>query len=150
MARVVTDFDEAVRADLLRAFEQYRPQMVADARRDAELDPASRVGEFSDADLEQFLNAYEALLREALTDGGRQTRDLILDTALPPILELGQTVPDMARSNVISSVMLTHRLLPLVSDEHREEALRCLAAFLSDYHSDVIARAIELRAGSSS
>ena len=149
MTRVVTDFDEAVRADLLRAFEQYRPQMIADARRDAELDPASRVGEFSDADLEQFLNAYGALLHEGLTGSGRQTRELILDTALPPILELGQTVPDMVRSNVISSVMLTHRLIPLVADEHREEAVRCLAAFLSEYHADVIERAIALGAGSS-
>ena len=143
------DFDEAVRADILRAFEQYRPQMIADARHDAELDPTSRVGEFSDADLDQFINAYGALLREGLTSSGRETRELILDTALPPILELGQTVPDMVRSNVISSVMLTHRLLPLVAEEHREEALRCLAAFLSDYHSDVIARAIALGAGSS-
>lgn len=144
MTRVVTDFDEAVRAELLRAFEQYRPRMIADARADAELDPASRLGDFSDADLEQFLNAYEALFREALTDGGRETRKFIIDTALPPIIELGQTVPDMSRSNAISDVMLTYRLLPLVAEEHRDEAVRCLAAFLSDYHCDVITRALEL------
>jgi hypothetical protein len=140
------DFDQAVRADLLGAFERLRPQMLEDARRDADLDPASRIDEFDEKDLEQFLNAYEALLREALTDGGRQTRDLILETALPPILELGQTVPDMVRSNVISSVMLTHRLLPLVADERRDEAARCLAAFLSDYHHDVIERVVALEA----
>ena len=140
------DFDEAVRAAVLDAFERLRPQMLADAKRDADLDPASRIDDFSEPDLEQFLNAYEALMREALTDGGTATRDLILETALPPILELGQTPADMVRSNVISAVMMSHRLLPLVPEDLRDEAARCLAAFLSDYHHEVIVRVLALEA----
>jgi hypothetical protein len=140
------DFDETVRADVLRAFEQLRPRMLDDARRDADLDPTSRIDEFPDSDLEQFLNAYEKLLREALTDGGREVRELILETALPPVLELGQSVADMVRGNVISAVMLAHRLLPLVPEERRDEAARCLAAFLADYHYDVIDRVLALEA----
>lgn len=146
MALKPVDFDEPVRAAVLEAFERLRPRMLADAKRDADLDPASRIDDFAEADLEQFLNAYEALMREALTDGGTATRDLILETALPPILELGQTPADMVRSNVISAVMMGHRLLPLVPEELRDEAARCLAVFLSDYHYDVITRVLALDA----
>jgi hypothetical protein len=138
------DFDEPVRAAVLDAFERLRPQMLADAKRDADLDPASRIDDFSEPDLEQFLNAYDALMREALTDGGTATRDLILETALPPILELGQTPADMVRSNVISAVMLAHRLLPLVRPEQRDEAARWLASFYSTYAHELTGRALTL------
>jgi len=132
--------DEA-RAEIADAFRQLRPSMIANAERDADLDPNSRLGDFSEQDLEQFLNAYEAMFMEALEGTGRATRDLILETALPPIIEFGQTSLDMVRSNVISAVMMTYRMLPLISDEHREEAARWLAAFHSGYSYELIERA---------
>ena len=136
-----------VRAEIARAFEQLRPRMLDHAAADADLDPNSRFDEFRSEDLEQFLNAYEALFMEALEGRGTETRDLILDTALPPIVELGQTARDMARSNVISAVMLAHRLLPLVKPELRDDAARWLAAFLSTYSYEVIGRAQALEGG---
>jgi hypothetical protein len=52
----------------------------------------------------------------------------------------------MVRSNVVSAVMMSHRLLPLVSEENREDAARWLAAFLSDYNTEAIERALALEA----
>ncbi len=138
--------DDRVRAEIAQAFQQLRPVMLANAERDAELDPNSRIDEFAEQDLEQFLNAYEAMFMEALEGTGSATRDLILETALPPIIEFGQTSLDMVRSNVISAVMLSHRLLPLISEEHRDDAARWLAAFLSSYSYEAIGRAQALEA----
>ena len=140
---------DEVRRQIASAFTQLRPHMVENARRDADLDPASRVGSFSDDDLEQFINAYEALFTEALAGSGRQTRELIFDTALPPLLEMGQTTLDMIRSQAVSSVMLTYRLLPLVDEEHRDEAARWLAAFQSEYAYELIERVMALQEGRS-
>ena len=139
---------EDVRKEILRAFRELRPQLIPNARKDADLDPHSRVGEFSDGDLEQIANAWEGVFVESLEGTGRQTRDLLFDTALPPIVEaLGQSVQDMVRSNVITAVMLTHRLLPLIADEQREEAARWLAAFHSGYAYEMVERVTALQAG---
>lgn len=99
--------DATVRAEIARAFRELRPHIIENARKDADLDPASRLSAFSDTDLEQIVNAWEAMFMEALEGRGRETRELIFETALPPILELGQTALDMARSTVISAVMLS-------------------------------------------
>jgi hypothetical protein len=139
--------DERVRAELARAFRELRPQMYENAARDADLDPESRFGDFSEEDVEQFLNAFEALMHEAFEGEGRARRDLILDTALPPVMELGQTPLSFVRSNVISAVMLSHRLLPLVAPELRDDAARWLARFWSQYTLEIVERAMALQSG---
>ena len=136
---------EPVRAALERGFRELRPRMIADAHADADLDPNSRIDAFSDSDLEQFLKAYETMFLEAL-DGSSATRDFVFETALPGVLELGQTALDMIRSNVISSVMLAHRLLPLVDPELRDDAARWLAAYQSGYAYELAQRVIALEA----
>jgi hypothetical protein len=136
--------DADVRDELSRAFAELRPSMIDHARRDADLDPDRRADDFSDADLEQFLNAYEALFLEALDGSGRAKRDLILDTALPPVLAMGSTALDIVRGNVVTSVMSTYRLLGLVSDGRREAAARWLATFFADYTRELAERAIAL------
>lgn len=137
---------EHVRVEIERAFRELRPEMVSNARKDADLDPVSRIADFSDAEIEQFLNAYEALFHEALAGEDRATRELIFETALPPILELGQTSLDMIRGNTISAVMLTHRLLPLISPENRDEAARWLAGFYGNYAYELTERVQALEA----
>ena len=136
---------EPVRAALERAFRELRPQMIANAHADADLDPNSRIDAFSDSDLEQFVRAYETMFCEAL-EGSTTTRDFVFETALPGVLELGQSALDMIRSNVITAVMLTHRLLPLVSPELRDEAARWLAAYQSGYTFELARRVLELEA----
>ena len=137
--------DATVRAEIARAFHELRPHIIENARKDADLDPASRLSAFSDADLEQIVNAWEAMFVEALEGRGRETRELIFETALPPILELGQTSLDMARSTVISAVMLTSRLLPLIAPEHRESAARWLACYHSSYAYELLERVMALK-----
>ena len=139
--------DDRVRDEIARAFRELRPRMAQDAAADADLDPASRLDDFGYQDIEQFINAYEALFMEALEGEGRETRDFILETALPPVLEMGQTALQLVRSNVISAVMLTHRLLPLVDAEVRHDAARWLAAFHSAYTYELAERALGLEAG---
>jgi hypothetical protein len=141
--------DERVRDAIARAFRELRPSMIANASADADLDPKSRIDEFAEGDLEQFLNAYEALFMESLDGNERTTRRFILDTALPPIIGLGQTTLDLVRSNVISAVMMTHRLLPLIDAELRDDAARWLATFHSGYAYEVAERALALEAGRS-
>ena len=138
--------DQDVRQELLRAFQEMRPEMLENARRDADLDPKSRADEFSDAEIEQILNAYAALITEALTGSGRETRDLVMETALPPIVRsLKQTTADLVRSNTISAVMLAHRLLPRVRAEHRDDAARWLAAFYGGYACELVERVEHLQ-----
>lgn len=137
-------FTQDARDELRRAFGELRPHIIANARRDADLDPDSQIGDFSDGDLEQFVNAYEALLHEALDGKGHETRDLILETALPPVLAKTGTVLTLVRSNVISAVMLSHRLLPLVRADVRDEAARWLAWFYSGYVEELTRRGLEL------
>lgn len=146
MAAETGGIQEKVREEIARAFRELRPQMIENARRDAPLDPTSLIPDFSDADLEQLVNAYEALFNEALAGSGRHTRELIFDTALPPLVESGQTAGRMVRSNVVWAIMLTHRLLPLIAPEHRDEAARWLAAFHGDYAHDLLERVMALEA----
>jgi hypothetical protein len=146
MSSDLSNASEEVRASIGQAFRELRPHMVENARLDAPLDPASRIEEFSDSDLGQFVNAYEALFNEALEGSGRETRELIFETALPPLLELGQTAADMMRSNVISAVMLTHRLLPLIPSDQRDDAARWLACFFSTYATELFERISALEA----
>ena len=138
-------FSDDVRAELKQAFSTLRPHMLDNARRDSDLDPDSRIDDFSPADLEQFLNAYEALFMEAVEGKSRETRDLILDTALPPVLEMSGTPLTLVRSNVLSAVMLAHRMLPLVREDLREEAARWLAWFYSGYVEETVQRALALK-----
>jgi hypothetical protein len=137
---------EQVRSEISRAFTTLRPSMLENAERDAELDPDSRLDDFSAEDLEQFVNAYETLVLEALEGEGRSKRDLILETALPPLVASGSTALSLVRSNVISAVMLAHRLLPLVDEEIRDDAARWLASFLSGYSCELTQRALALEA----
>ena len=138
--------DEQLRAEIRSAFEQLRPAMIDNAHKDADLDPESPIRDFSDHDLAQFVNAYEAMFMEALEGTGRQTRDFVFETALPPMLELGRTALQLLRSNVISAVLMTHRLLPLISAERRDDAARWLAAYHSTYAYDLAERALALEA----
>jgi hypothetical protein len=138
--------DERLRAELARAFGELRPQMVENAYNDADLDPNTRVDDFSRGDLEQFANAYEAMFMEALEGTGTQTRRFIFDTALPPMVERGQSALDMVRSNVVSAVLSAHRLLPLVAAEVRDDAARWLAVFHATYTREIAERALALEA----
>src|SRR3712207_4672806 len=118
------------------------------AEANARIDPDSQLERFSDEDIEQIVNAYEALFLESLHDTGRTMRDLVFDTALKPVLdETGQTALGVIRSQVISAVTMSHRLVPMVSEDLREEAVFWLAGFYSQYTYEIAQRVMALEAG---
>ena len=141
------DTPEAVRAEIARAFQELKPHMLEHAAEDADLNPANQLEDFEQRDLEQFLNAYEGMFMEALEGKGHDKRDFILETALPPILAMGRSTIDMIRGNVVSAVMLTHRMLPLIAEEHRHEAARWLARYHSEYTYEIAQRGLAIEAG---
>ena len=137
---------EDVRAELKRAFAELRPRFGELAQANAAVDPEPLVDELGDEEIAQFINAYEALFNEALDGTGREVRDLVFDTALEPIMAMGQTALSMIRSNVISAVTLTHRLLPLVREDVRDDAAMWLAGYLSQYTYELAERALAIEA----
>jgi hypothetical protein len=144
---VVAAPSQDVRDELTRAFAELRPRMRELAEANASVDPKPRLDEFSDADIEQFVNAYEAMFLEALQGESRQVRELVFDTALEPMMASGQTALDMLRSNVISSVTMSHRLLRAVREDVREDAVLWLAGFYSSYTAELAERALAIEAG---
>jgi len=77
---------------LVEAFKAIRSELYAISERTSQITPESNPEDYSRGDIEQFLNAYEALVLEAMEGRGRETRDLIFDTALPGIVAEGHTV----------------------------------------------------------
>lgn len=136
---------DEVLEEIRRAFRELRPRMIEFADENARLNPRSLRDQLSDEEVEQFINAYESLFMEAL-DGGHKVRDMILDTALEPIMATGQTALDFVRSNILSAVLMAHRLLPLVREDLRDDAARWLAVFQAEYAHDSARKAMEIEA----
>jgi hypothetical protein len=137
--------DEELHAELRRAFDEFCPKMAGHLRQDAGLDPTTPLGWIDDAELQQFVNAFKAMVTEALDGPERSTRNLIFETALPGVVAEGRTDLQMARSTVITAVMVAYRMLPLVAPEHRDGAARWLAAFYGGYVHELVQRAQALQ-----
>ena len=140
--------DTPAPAALQDAFKALRPELYAISDQTSDMTPESNPEDYSREDIEQFLNAYEALVLEAMEGRGRQTRDLIFETALPGIVAEGHSVGELVQSGVAMSIMLTHRLLEQVPAEERDAAAAWLAAFYSGYTRETVERVLELGAGS--
>ena len=129
------------REALLEALDRLRPELYDLSQQTSPFTPESNPEDFEREEIEQFLNAYEALVREALTGQGRATRDLIFDTALPAIFaEVGQPVGAMVSSSVALTVVVAHRLLADVPAELRDEAALWLSEFYSGYTRELFER----------
>jgi hypothetical protein len=135
----------AAPAELVQAFRDLRPQLYDISQETSRLTPESNPEDYSREAIEQFLNAYEALVLEALEGRGRSRRDLIFDTALPVVVAEGQPVGAMVQSGVALAVTLTHLLLARVPEHVRDESAAWLAAFFSAYTRETLERVIELQ-----
>ena len=90
---------------------------------------------------EQFLRAFEALMREAL-EGGRDQRDLVMDAAIPALVEHGMTTAELVNSHTAFFVALAPPLVEAVEPAGlRDEAALWLAAYAGDYTREVAERA---------
>jgi hypothetical protein len=139
-----TSAGEAAPAELLQAFKDLRPHLFDVSMQTSRMTPESNPDDYSREDIEQFLNAYEALMLEALEGRGRAKRDIIFESALPAVVAEGQPAVSMIQSNVATSVMMTYRLLDAVPAAAREESALWLAGFFSGYTREMAERTLEL------
>ena len=94
-----------------------------------------------DAATDQFVRAFQALMREAL-EGRREQRDLVMDAAVPALVARGSTVADLLRSHVAFFVALAPRLVEAVQPAGlRDEAAAWLAEYAAEYVLEVTERA---------
>ena len=130
-----------VTAALLESVRVAREDMRAIARSMADATPAAERRETDEAANEQFLNAFEALLVEAL-EGGTEQRTFIMDTAIPALVADGITTSEMLQGHVAYFVALTPRLADGVPAEQRQDAITWLARYFALYACEVTERSL--------
>ena len=127
---------------LLRTFSD-RPRMLELTKRVVADVPAIGADRYSDEELDQLLNAFEALVTEAVTGAGTSTRELVLETAIPAIVADGLEPWTLACSNTTFAIFLTGMVLEEIPPEQRVDALSWLASFWGSYTGDVVRTAME-------
>jgi hypothetical protein len=140
---------QAARTALAEALTTVRPGLGELSRRLSEASPQAQPAEpFDDAANDQFLNAFETVVREGL-EGGGQTREFIFSTAVPALVAAGQTPEMLVHGHVAFFVVFCHRLLATVGDDVREDAEVWLSGFFADYVAEVdrVARAAQADLG---
>ena len=85
---------------------------------------------------EQFLRAFEALLREAL-HGGREQRELVMEAAVPALVANGQSALDLLESHVAFFVGLSAVMVDAVDDQVRPAARVWMLRYAAEYIRDV-------------
>jgi hypothetical protein len=85
---------------------------------------------------EQFLRAFEALLREGL-QGGREQRELVMESAVPALMANGQTVGDLVESHVAFFVALSSVMIESVEAGVRPDARAWLLRYAAEYIREV-------------
>jgi hypothetical protein len=128
-----------VQAALLRALDDAEPGLRDLAESAADPGELDRPG-LDDAAADQFLRAFTALLREGLR-GERGQRSMVMETAIPALVEHGQTSLDMLRGHVRFFTLLAPRLVAGVPEDQRADAAVWLARYASDYTAEVVERA---------
>jgi len=89
---------------------------------------------------EQFLRAFEVLLREALA-GGREQRELIIQKAVPALVASGRSAPDLVESHVGLFVVLTSAFVAAAGAGQRDAVRDWLARYSATCHGQPAAPA---------
>ena len=110
-----------------------RMEQRLDAADAPETDPKAR---------DQFLRAFLALLREGI-EGGSEQRELVMTTAVPALVQAGQTPEDLVRSHVAFFMALSPLMLAHVPPELRDDASLWLADYAAGYTCEVMSIAQE-------
>ncbi len=135
--------DTPIRNALMEAFTAIRPDLDAVVERMAAAAPEEERNDYSPETTGQFLNAFEALMLEALEAAGDEKRRFILDTAVPALVAQGSTPSDLMRGHVAFFAVLAHRMLERVPAEQCANAEVWLSRFMGDYCAEVNAIAIQ-------
>jgi hypothetical protein len=130
---------DEIAGSLLQALDRVAPELraLAESVQDEDADPS-----LDEAAGEQFLRAFEALLREGF-EGRRDQRDLVMETAVPALVATGQSSAELVEGHVAFFVILSARLLEEVPANLRDQAGPWLARYAGDYVREVTERAQE-------
>ena len=101
------------------------------------LDQGALVSRTPDDELDQLVRATIAILLEGL-EGGTETRNFVIETAVPAFVAQGETPATLAATSVTFAVMLSGLLSSKVSEKHRAETQAWIATFYGAYVRDVI------------
>jgi hypothetical protein len=85
---------------------------------------------------EQFLRAFEALLREGL-QGGREQRELVMESAVPALVANGQGAMDLLESHVAFFVGLSSVMIDAVDPGVRPAARIWMLRYAAEYVREV-------------
>jgi hypothetical protein len=91
---------------------------------------------------EQFLRAFEVLLREGL-QGGREQRELVMESAVPALVANGQGALDLVESHVAFFVGLSSVMVEAVDAEARQAARGWMVRYASEYVREVTEVALD-------
>ena len=126
--------------EIRRLLHDEREQLLALADR-----VSATTQRYSDEELHQLLNGFEAMVVEALEGRGTQTRDLFVETAIPAVLAAGESPSGLVHNTVGFAILLTTHLLDSLPPEHRTEAGDWLAHFFADYCARLTGVIVEQR-----
>lgn len=90
---------------------------------------------------EQFIRAFESLLREAL-QGGSELRPLVLDAAVPALVARGTGALDLVERQVALFVVLTGATVDAVDAADRPGVEAWMAHYASMHIRDIAERAL--------
>ena len=135
---------EPYAAALADAFATRRDLLLARARQ--VLDAAGSSAKWTDEDLGQLLNAFTAMVREALERGESQTRELLLETAIPAAIAQGETSASLVKANVMFATLIATEVVADLPEDQREDALVWLAGFFGEYVCEMLEAAERAKA----
>lgn len=134
--------DTEVAAATRRALRETRDELPALAERAQLMVPEAAADELAADDLEQFANAQEATLLEALDGRRRDAREFVLDTAVPALVGRGCSAPSIVQAQSAFNVLLSQRVAAAVPARVRDRVVAWLARFLGEYTRELAAHAI--------
>lgn len=99
---------------------------------------AGGAGLFNDKVVENLVGGLLTSIEEALEGGVKEKRALVLETAIPALVESGRDYATTARSLTALGVMLSHEVASELAPDLRGEAITWLAACIGEIVGDVV------------
>ena len=102
----------------------------------AEIGPVGAIAVLDDVAYDQLVRAFTAVLCEAL-QGGREQRDLVLQTAIPAVVARGQGVLELVEAQAATFVAVGAALVEAVEPGDRAAARVWMARYAAGYVREV-------------
>ena len=132
---------------LLVALRDIRPELSTISERLVAAMPTAERTEFDPGMREQFLNALEAVMLEALEGTSTETRSFIFEVAIPAMVDQGRTAMSLLEGHVALFILLTGQLVAEVPGERRAAAEAWLAVYFAGFVRELTEVAQRTEAG---